>query len=58
MLWVLGEAILMSTHNICFYGEKSKIEPPRDKTNKMTVHPAKTQIRPVWSVFAMRLTGS
>ena len=28
-------------------------EPPHDKTNKMTVHPAKTQIslgiRPVWS---------
>ena len=28
-------------------------EPPRDKTNKMTVHPAKTQInlgiRPIWS---------
>ena len=28
MLWVLiriGEAILMSTHNICFYGELTKI---------------------------------
>ena len=29
------------------------IEPPRDKTNKMTVRPAKTQIslgiRPIWS---------
>ena len=24
-------------------------EPPHDKTNKMTVRPAKTQIRPVWS---------
>ena len=24
-MWVLGEAILMSTHNICFYGKISKI---------------------------------
>ena len=35
-----------------FYSN-SWIEPPHDKTNKMTVHPAKTQIslgiRPVWS---------
>ena len=50
MLWVL---IRMSTNNICFYGELTKIEPPHDKTNKMTVRPAKTQIslgiRPVWS---------
>ena len=34
-------------------------EPPHDKTNKMTVRPAKTQIslgiRPVWSVFAVRM---
>ena len=32
---------------------KTKKEPPHDKTNKITVHPAKTQIsldiRPVWS---------
>ena len=31
----------------------NKIEPPRDKINEMSVHPAKTQIslgiRPVWS---------
>ena len=27
MLWVLDEAILMSTHNICFYGEMRKIIP-------------------------------
>ena len=31
----------------------NSFEPPHDKTNKMTVHPAKTQIslgiRPVWS---------
>ena len=35
-------------HNI-----RTTIEPPHDKTNKMTVHPAKTLtslgIRPVWS---------
>ena len=34
-------------------------EPPRDKTNKVSVRPAKTQIslgiRPVWSVFAVRM---
>ena len=38
------------------------IEPRHDKTNKMAVRPAKTQIslgiRPVWSVFAMRSMGS
>ena len=37
-------------------------EPPHDKTNKMTVYPAKTQIslgiRPVWSVFAVRSMDS
>ena len=34
-------------------------EPPHDKTNKVTVHPAKTQISlcicPVWSGFAVRM---
>ena len=36
-----------------------RYEPPHDKTNKMTMRPAKTQIslgiRPVWSVFAVRM---
>ena len=36
-----------------------KYEPPHDKTNKVHVRPAKTQIslgiRPVWSVFAVRM---
>ena len=36
-----------------------QFEPRHDKTNKMNVHPAKTQIslgiRPVWSVFAVRI---
>ena len=40
----------------------SAFEPEHDKTNKVNVHPAKTQIslgmRPVWSVFAVRLMGS
>ena len=35
---------------------------PHDKTNKMTVRPAKTQINlgihPVWSVFSVRSMGS
>ena len=39
-----------------------KNAPPYDKTNKMTVHPAKTQISlgilPVLSVFAVRSMGS
>ena len=34
------------------------LEPPHDKTNKMTVRPAKTQtslgIRPVWSESSLR----
>ena len=38
------------------------IEPPHDKTNKMTVRPAKPQIslgiRPVWSVLAVRSMGN
>ena len=37
-------------------------EPRHDKTNRMAVRPAKTQIsldiRPVWSVFAVRSMGS
>ena len=36
-----------------WWKRKSKFEPPHDKTNKMTMHPKKTQIslgiRPVWS---------
>ena len=36
-----------------------KYEPAHDKTNKWHMHPAKTQIslgiRPVWSVFAVRM---
>ena len=37
-------------------------EPQHDKTNKVSVRPAKTQIslgiRQVWSVFAVRFMGS
>ena len=40
----------------------SLFEPQHDKTNKVSVCPAKTRIslgiRPVWSVFAVRLMGS
>ena len=49
----------------CFFVPNSWLslfEPPHDKTNKMTVRQAKTQIslgiRPVWSVFAVRSMGS
>ena len=42
--------------------KKNWIEPRHDKTNKLSVRPAKTQfslgIRPVWSVFAVRSMGS
>ena len=73
MLWVLIRIALLSTHNICFYGDLTKLsfnyhqiptlsvplriinlisEPPHDKTNKVAVRPAKTQIslgiHPVW----------
>ena len=43
-------------------GSFSRNEPPHDKTHKMTVRLAKTQIslgiHPVWSVFAVRSMGS
>ena len=49
-------AALLNPENIStstYYPAVSTYEPPRDKTNKMTVLPAKTQIslgtRPVWS---------
>ena len=39
-----------------------KNEPQHDKTNKIAVRPAKTEIsvdiRPVWSVFAVHFMGS
>ena len=39
--------------------EGKQFEPPHDKTNKMTVRPAKTQIslgiRPVWSESSLRM---
>ena len=44
----------MLIDNVINHCLKKKNEPPRDKTNKMTVRPAKTQIslgiRQVWSV--------
>ena len=40
---------------------KGPYEPRHDKTNKMSVRPAKTQIslgiRPVWSIFEVRSMG-
>ena len=37
-------------------------EPRHDKTNNVSVRPAKTQIslgiRPIWSIFAVRWMGS
>ena len=62
----LSMAVLMSTQNLClFFLRKNGNEPRHDKTNKVSVHPAKTQIslgiRPVWSessLFAWRKLGS
>ena len=49
----------------CIPMDQSKFEPPHDKTNKMSVHPGKTQISlgfcPVWSessLSAWRKLGS
>ena len=36
--------------------EKGRYEPRNDKTNKVTVHPAKTQVSLI-RVFTVRLTG-
>ena len=45
VLWNRGKCVFVlgeqSTHN---HGNKETNEPPHDKTNKMTVRPAKTQI--------------
>ena len=54
----IGTAHLFKCHS----AKQMKTDPPRDKTNKMTLHLAKTQIslgiRPVWSVFAVYSMGS
>ena len=46
----------------CSHTWSTEAEPQHDKTNKVTVRPAKTQIsmgiRPVWSVFTVRSMGS
>ena len=51
---------LDATHLLFLFDSSN--EPRHDKTNKMSVRPVKTQIslgiRPVWSVFAVRLMGS
>ena len=51
-------SLLQTSRLICCTGRKIIDEPRHDKTNKMAVHPAKTQIslgiRPVRSVFAVR----
>ena len=48
-----GTVVNISTCKCLFQTLKYAFEPPHDKTNKMNVHPAKTQIRlgirPVWS---------
>ena len=45
--------------NMCWTFQQCQYEPRHDKTNKMSVRPAKTQIsldiHPVWSVFAVRM---
>ena len=54
-------AFVQVASNTKFYALKECVpfEPRHDKTKQMTVRPAKTQIslgiRPVWSVFAVRM---
>ena len=56
--YCLVNGVLHVFLHVLLYSMK-KIEPRHDKTNKMSVRPAKTQIslgiRPVWSVFAVRM---
>ena len=55
-LWIHHKN-LDTRKNYCNYPRILLIEPPHDKTNKMTCVPAKTQIslgeRPVWRVFTV-----
>ena len=57
MFWRPG-AYLVTYTVIQVRGEANKYEPPHDKTNRMTVHPAKTQINLGIRVFAARSVGS
>ena len=54
--------MLASTEQTYQRSQQTIIEPRHDKTNKMSVRPAKTRIslgiRPVWSVFAVRSMDS
>ena len=49
-------------HDVITLSDATSYEPRHDKTNNLSVRPAKTQIslgiRPVWSVFAVRSMGS
>ena len=59
ILYVHGLFIFIKIHSSW---KLQKYEPWHDKTNKMSVRPAKTQvslgIRPVWSVFEVHSMGS
>ena len=43
------QSLLFTTVQLILFKLRPRYEPPHDKTNKMTVHPAKTQISRVWS---------
>ena len=62
MFWIYSPYSSWRTKIELFKSEQTLHEPPRDKINKITVRPAKTQIslgvRPVWSVFAVCSLGS
>ena len=65
-IWNFDNLIFLDIENINFWiymyvilvGQAFVFEPPHDKTNKITVRPAKTQIRlgirPVWSESSLR----
>ena len=43
------ETLLLLIEYRCEQNDHLKFEPPHDKTNKVAVRPAKTQISPGWS---------
>ena len=62
MTWNFDEGLHKLMIKYIRYLNENIIEPLHDKTNKVAVRLAKTQItlgiRSVWSVFALRLMGS
>ena len=60
--WSTSLLLAYGINKFCYDKAQLRNQPPHDKTNKMTVHPAKTQISlgicQVWSGFAVHSMGS